>query len=48
MLRAVIEARQDVPAAELAAKAANICWMIDREAAAALDRTAMTGEDDAL
>jgi 6-phosphogluconolactonase len=48
MLRAVIEARPDVPAAELAAKAANICWMIDREAAAALDRTAMTGEDDAL
>lgn len=47
MLGAVIQARPDVPAAELAAKAPNICWMIDRDAAAALDPTAMTREDGA-
>ena len=47
MLGAVIQGQPDVPAAELAATAASICWMIDSEAAAVLDPTAMTVEGDA-
>lgn len=46
MLAAVVQAQADVPAAELDAGAANICWMVDREAAALLEPARLTGKGE--